>query len=223
MPPSACAGVGVTSSSPGTRGVKPTRPTLINRCASRGPLPCSSCLKNTNVSRQASILDPLRPRLQCRVIVVGPTQPQIAPVRRRHEWNFQIVVGVGDAQRHAMIAEQSEDFVVEPRRVTKLKCHALLWRHKREERTQPRYVLLHGGRQLKQQWSQTLRQRPGGFEQSRQEFVFVFEPLQMRDLPRRFEREAEAGRNLAGPLFQDRGFGHAKNVLLISTVRKRSL
>src|SRR5437764_479878 len=32
----------------------------------------------------------------------------------------------------------------------------------------------------------------------------------MRDLPRRFDREAEAGGNLVGPFFQDRSLGHGE-------------
>src|SRR5262245_27500044 len=52
------------------------------------------------------LLHPLHPSLEFCVAVIGPSQSQIAPIRCRYKRNFEGIIGVDDAQRRAMIAEQ---------------------------------------------------------------------------------------------------------------------
>src|SRR5215469_10465584 len=65
----------------------------------------------------ALFLYPIHPHLELPIVVVGSPQAQIAPIRGRHKWNLKVVLGVRDAQRGVMIAQQSENLVVEPRRM----------------------------------------------------------------------------------------------------------
>src|SRR5262249_16692013 len=93
------------------------------------------------------------PRLQSPFVVIGPPQTQTAPIGGRHDRNFKTVLVVGNAQRGVMIAQQAEDLVVEPRRMTELKRHATRQGQQTEKGTQPWHILLESRWQLKQQWS----------------------------------------------------------------------
>ena len=116
-----------------------------NLIANLGPLPSSSCLKNTNASRQ-SCSQLLHPFLQRRVVVLGPTQTQTTPVGGRHEGNGKVILFVGDAQCGVMITQQFEDFVVEPRRMPKFKRHTPpAWQHARNARSRNASFLKLGG------------------------------------------------------------------------------
>ena len=93
-------------------------PTIPSNCfASFGPVPSSSCLKNTNASPQAGSRIRVGPLVELAVGVVGLPQPQVAPVGGRDERRLHgafLVLGVRDAQRGVRRAQRVEHLVVEP-------------------------------------------------------------------------------------------------------------
>jgi hypothetical protein len=91
-------------------------------------------------------LDATNPRQQFGGAVVRSPQPQIAPIGGGDEGRVEIVVRFGQAQCGAVVVQQCEDFLVEPRRMSELKGEALRRRQQcQKSRSRGKSFLKFGG------------------------------------------------------------------------------
>ena len=147
----------------------------------------------------------LRPCVERRGVVVLATQPQVAPARGRDDRRIAprlafCFVGVGDTQRGVARAQRLVHVARKPGGMAKLDRRFPSGRQQREEVHEAWQILLHVGRQLHQRGPQPLAQRGGGAQEVRHLVAHVLEALEVRDLLRRLEHEAEAGGHLLRPL-----------------------
>src|SRR5687767_11615697 len=130
-------------------------------------------------------------------------QPDVPPARGAHEWRLG-VGGMCDAERGMMRAQHVVHLVVEPRVVAELERDACVARDQRQQRLQPRDVLLHVRRQTEQHRPTLLAERRHGAEQVRDRVSHLLQPPAMRYDARSLYREPEPGCHLTRPLAQRR-------------------
>src|SRR5262249_20939746 len=109
-------------------------------------------------------------------------------------------VGIGQAQRHVVIAQQAKDVVVVPAGVAELEGIAMAARQHRKEGREPLAVLGELRRQLEQHRADLGRQRrEPRLQEIDRVLAFLAEPFPMRDEFRRLPGEAEIAWRLGAP------------------------
>src|SRR6266852_5272197 len=119
------------------------------------------------------------PMFDVDLIVIFAPQPQISVICSR-DFRRSEIFGVGDAERDVPRPEQSEDFVVEPRFMTELECgtHRGKFAKKRAQHVR---IFFERGRQLKQNWSESLAQSCHDFAEVSERIRAIAQLRPMRD------------------------------------------
>src|SRR5439155_1002404 len=109
------------------------------------------------------------------------------------------VVGLGDAERGAMLAEEIVGLVVEPALVPELEGGFEAARQARQEVAEARGVEAEVGRELEEERAQLRAEPRGGATERRRDLARVAQAQPVGDALRGLQGEAEAGRREARP------------------------
>jgi len=132
------------------------------------------------------------------------------------------VVGLGDAERGAVLAEEIVGLVVEPALVPELEGGLEAARQARQEVAEAPGVEAEVGRELEEERAQLRAEPRGGATERRRDLAGIAQAQHVGDALRGLQGEAEAGRRLARPAREQRRRGRRGRCGLISTVPKRA-